>query len=352
MLYARYPQTWWFRNLSMNLVIPIDNQHSYRSIPRNQDLKLSIANRCNWPSRTLVIDHAGNCFVCQCEAWLPISVGRITDFDSLEAVWQSPTAQYLQQDINDGKFTHCAVDRCGIVDHDNILNEFTIYINIDPSCNLACPSCRKDSIMIAEGELYERRLAEVNHVVALLEKFDQPTRIVMSGNGDPLASAIMRPLIKQFRPRPNQKIRLFTNGLLLEKQLADSTILNHIDQFMLSIDAGSAPVYENVRRPGRFDVLLRNLTWLKTLNRNVSLNFVLQQANWHDLENFIQLAQRFNYWTNITRLEDWGTWAGFEDQDVIGNTEHPDHLLALQELRRVYALYPQANWGSSLPVTV
>ena len=78
----------------MKLVIPIDNQHSYRSIPRNQDLKLKITNRCNWPSRTLVIDHAGNCFVCQCEAWLPVSVGNITDFDTLEAVWQSPTALY------------------------------------------------------------------------------------------------------------------------------------------------------------------------------------------------------------------------------------------------------------------
>ena len=334
----------------MKLVIPIDNQHSYRSIPRNQDLKLEIANRCNWPSRTLVIDHAGNCFVCQCEAWLPVSIGHITDFDSLESVWRSPTAQYLQQDINDKKFTHCAVDRCGIIHNNNILDEYTIYINIDPSCNLACPSCRKDSIMIADGDVYERRLAEVKHVVALLENFDQPTRIVMSGNGDPLASAIMRPLIKQFRPRHNQRIRLFTNGLLLEKQLADSTVLNSIDQFMLSIDAGSEQVYENVRRPGRFDVLMRNLQWLKPLGRNVSLNFVLQQANWHDLENFLQLAEQFGYWPNITRLEDWNTWTGFANQDVIGNSEHPDHLLAVQELRRVHAKYPTAGWGSSLPL--
>lgn len=334
----------------INLIIPIDNQHSYRNIPRNQDLKLSIANQCNWPSRTLLIDHAGNCFVCQCEAWLPVSVGRITDFESLEAVWQSPTAQYLQQDINNKKFTHCAVDRCGIIHNNNILDEYTIYINIDPSCNLACPSCRKDSIMIADGEVYGRRLAEVHHVIALLEKFDQPTRIVMSGNGDPLASAIMRPLIKQFRPSPNQRIRLFTNGLLLEKQLADSTVLNSIDQFMLSIDAGSEPVYENVRRPGRFDVLLHNLTWLKALDRHVSLNFVLQQANWHDLENFLQLAEQFGCYTNITRLEDWGTWTGFANQDVIGNVEHPDHLLAVQELRRVHAMYPTAGWGASLPI--
>ena len=85
-------------------------------------------------------------------------------------------------------------------------------------------------------------------------------------------------------------------------------------------------------------------------SRTVSLNFVLQQANWHDLENFVNLSKQFGYWANITRLEDWSTWAGFEDQDVIGNPEHSDHLLAVQELCRVSALYPTAGWGAGLPI--
>ena len=47
----------------MQFVIPIANQHSYNSIPRNADLKLSIDNACNAPSRQLVIDWKGDCFV-------------------------------------------------------------------------------------------------------------------------------------------------------------------------------------------------------------------------------------------------------------------------------------------------
>lgn len=334
------------------MIIPIANQHSYNSIPRNRDLKLDIKNRCNWPHYTLLVDHAGHCFICQCEAWLPISVGHIRDFERLEDVWDNQIARDLQYDITSKKFTHCAVDRCGIVDHDNILDQYTVYINIDPSCNLACPSCRSEAIMISQGLDYQRRLADVEHLVTLLENFHENTRIIMSGNGDPLASTIMRPLIHKFRPKSNHHIRLFTNALLLEKQLADSTVLSHIDQFLISIDAGSPAVYEVVRRPGRFAVLESNLQWLHTLQKQVGLNFVVQQANWHDIENFIVLAQRFGFHPNITRLEDWGTWPDFEDQDVIGNTGHPDHLLALQELRRVYSLYPQAGWGSSLPVLV
>jgi MoaA/NifB/PqqE/SkfB family radical SAM enzyme len=171
----------------------------------------------------------------------------------------------------------------------------------------------------------------------------------MSGNGDPLASAIMRPLIKEFRPSANQRIRLFTNGLLLQKQLADSSVLDSIDEFSISVDAGSAQVYEQVRFPGRFDVLLNNLEWLSTLNRRVTMNFVLQQSNWHDLENFIELCLRLRFLPNITCVEDWGTWIDFSAHNVIGNAEHADHYLALQELRRVYNKYHnQAHWGSNI----
>jgi MoaA/NifB/PqqE/SkfB family radical SAM enzyme len=276
-------------------------------------------------------------------------VGKITNFKRLEDVWQSPTARHLQQDIDSGKFTHCAVNHCGIVQGVNYTDEYVVYIDIDPSCNLVCPSCRKGNIMITEGELYKHRLAEVQHVISLLNKFEQPVRIVMSGNGDPLASAIMRPLIKEFKPKSNQKIRLFTNGLLLEKQLADSTALDYIDEFSISIDAGSAAVYEKVRFPGRFAVLVNNLKWLSQLNRQVTMNFVLQQTNWHDIENFIQFSLEFKFFPNITQLQDWGTWNDFTEHDVIGNVGHPDHFLALRELRRVYNKYrSQARWGSSL----
>lgn len=335
------------------MIIPIANRHSYNAIPRNKDLKLAINNSCNWPHNTLLVDHAGNCFVCQCEAWLPVSVGHITEFDSLEDIWTSPAARALQEDIDTKKFTHCAVDRCGILHHDNLLSEYTIYINIDPSCNLVCPSCRRDAVMYTQGPDYERRLNEVKHLVDLLQKFKYQTRIVMSGNGDPLASAIMRPLIHNFQPLSTQRIRLFTNGLLLEKQLENSSIFQHIDQYLISVDAGSQAVYEKVRRPGKFEVLLKNFEWLSQQQRQATVNFVVQQANWHDIENFVQLCLRFKFTPNITRLEDWGTWDDFADQDVIGNVEHPDHLLALQELRRVYALHKhQAIWGAGLPVSV
>ena len=334
--------------------VPSDNQLSYRSIPRNKDLGYTITNHCDFPSRTLVVDRHGYCFVCACEAWLPISVGHITDFASLADIWNSPTARELQADIDSKKFTHCAVDRCGVMEKDirsaelcgreNQGNDvYYLSINIDDSCNLRCPSCRNDLVMITSGSEFDQRLQMVQHLVSLLENFDQPLHLVMSGNGDPLASNIMRPLLHRWRPKSNQTIRLFTNGLLLRKQLTDNNIVNNITQYFISIDAGSAAVYEQVRQPGRFDVLLDNFDFLRDLvqqtGAHVLLKFVLQEANYNDMENFVDLCQHYQFRGVINRLEDWGTWKQFAEQDVIGNTQHVYHNQAMTNLRDIYHRY-------------
>jgi len=335
------------------MIIPIANQHSYKSIPRNAQLGHHIDYRCNSPSRRLVVDWKGDCFVCGCEAWLPISPGKITDFENLADVWAHPTSVALQKDIDSGAFTHCAVDRCGVMHRNLVDTRYSVSINVDESCNLACPSCRDHSIMISAGEEYELKLAQVQHTRRLLEKFDKPCHIVMSGNGDPLASSIMRPLIKEFQPGKNQTIRLFTNGLLLEKQLSDSPILDHITEYFISIDAGSAEVYHDVRRPGNWSVLMRNLEWLKQTSQRtgaeVLLKFVLQAANHHDVQNFCEVCISFGFNGVVNRLEDWGTWPSFVQHDVVGNADHPQHAAAIKNLRQAHDLYAdRIQFNSSL----
>ena len=337
----------------MSLIIPIENQHSYSSIQRNQQLNYTVENHCNAPSRVLVVDWKGDCFLCSCEAWLPISAGKISNFAKLADIWTSITAKELQQDIADKKYTHCAVDRCGVL-HANIIQDpYLISINVDESCNLRCPSCRRETIMLSSGPEYERKLKEVNHIVDLLEQFEEPAHIVMSGNGDPLASAIMRPLIHRFKPRDNQTIRLFTNGLLMKKQLTDSTIVDHITQYFISIDAGSKQVYERVRLGGKWELLIDNLKFLQPIAANnkaeVLLKFVLQKDNYNDMKNFAELCIKMGFQGVINRLEDWGTWDAFQTEDVIGNKLHPDHTQAVAQLKNVYKEYcNKIQFNSSL----
>ena len=337
------------------MIIPIENQLSYKSIPRNKDLGLTIANSCDFVSRVLVVDRAGECFICACEAWLPLSVGNILDFGTLQDIWLTPAAVTLQQDIAQKKFTHCAVDRCGILHNDQRAVDYTgrrdvddcyyISINIDDSCNLQCPSCRSDLKMETSGSDFDRKSKMVDHLIQLLEKFDQPAHVIMTGNGDPLASAIMRPLLHNYRPPENQTIRLFTNGLLLEKQLSNNPIVNNVSQYFISIDAGTKEVYERVRLGGHHKQLLKNFDFLRglidTTGATVLLKFVLQRDNWADMEAFILLCKRYNFNGVINRLEDWGTWNNFSEHDVIGNIHHEEHASALVELKRIYSIvYP------------
>lgn len=310
-------------------------------MPRGRTSTTAITNSCEIPYKTLSIDLNSNCFICNCDGWLPIPVGKVQDFDSLEDVWNSPIAKVLQKNIDDKKFTWCAVEHCGIKRNSIRQQIFELVINIDESCNLQCPSCRRDKIMHINGLAVEQKTDAIIRIMSWLEKFEHPIRIRMSGNGDPLASVIMRPLIKNYQPLPKQHIELFTNGLLIKKQLADAAILPNIEQFLISVDAGSAEVYQKVRVGGSWDVLLENFKFLEDcgFSNRVILKFAVQKNNYQDLQNFIDCCLRYGFNANIHQLDDWGTWNNnrvdnpdewtiingiFSDHQV-ANSQHPEY---------------------------
>lgn len=297
----------------------------FANYPRGQDWPLPINNHCDQPFKTLNVDLNGDCYLCMCEAHLPISVGNILDFDNLKDIWLNPVAKQLQSTITNRTFDYCAVQHCGITNQSIVMPTYHVGFNIDESCNLACPTCRRSTINHTSGAVYEQRLKQVNHFVGLINQFEDPIRITMSGNGDPLASMIMRPLVLNWRPKANQSIKLHTNGLLMQKLLPDSAILSGISEFHISVDAGSKQVYEQVRRPGKFDILQQNLSWLQ-LNRGsarVTLLFVVSDANVHDIVNFAELCDQYQFRGEYTKLDNWGTFDQFELHDV----SHPDHAL-------------------------
>lgn len=306
--------------------------------PRGKDWPGLITNHCDQPFKTLNIDTSGNCYLCRCEGHLPISVGNILDFDQLEDVWLNDCAKQLQQTITDRTFTYCAVQHCGIINQNIMMPSYHIGINIDESCNLACPTCRRSAINHTNGPVYEQRLKMVNHLVKLINAFKLPMRIVMSGNGDPLASSIIRPLLLNWQPQQNQTIKLHTNGLLMKKLLPDSTIFKNISEFFISVDAGTKEVYEQVRQPGKFEMLEENLLWLsdnRPRGANITLSCVISSANATDIINFSTLCARFGFNGEYTKLDNWGTFDDYNNHDVITNKDHPLHLETVRQLKEV-----------------
>lgn len=326
-------------------------QFKLRSMPRGANYKDGVTNNsCNAPHRVVVVDWKSNCFICIADGFLPIPVGQVSDFNSIDDVWNSETAKVIQKDIADKKFTWCAVDQCSIRKKDININPAQLHLNIDESCNLSCPSCRRETIMHTSGELVERKTKDVERVLSWLDQYKDPIHIVFSGNGDPLASTIIRPLVRNFTPKENHTFTLHTNGLLIKKQLDDSKIFPNITVFSISTDAGSKPVYEKVRRGGSWEVLIENLEYLVAKGKApmTRLNFVLQNDNYADLDNFVALAEKYQFRCDIGELTNWGTWntqkviepdaytianGTFVDHNIL-DPKHPNHNACREVLRR------------------
>ena len=337
--------------------MPLAPQYQFKldSMPRGKDLGIPITHTCNVPTQAVSVDFALNCLVCYCDGWLPVPVGTVNQFDSLESVWNSPLAQEIQQDVLDKKYTWCAVDHCGVVRHNQFLDRANLAINVDDSCNLACPSCRRDKIMLDKGPEFERRLHALETVLGWLEKYTDPITVTLGGNGDPLASHIIRPLFHNYQPKPNQDFVIHTNGLLLRKQLETSAILPHISAIKLSVDAGTSITYEKVRRGGSWLALIDNLDFIRTmgLEKLTTLKFCLQQANYLEVPKFVELCETYGFRAHIHQLDDWGTWSDimpanpdtwtlkngiFQDHNVL-DTRHPGHAECMSILRHIQTNY-------------
>ena len=309
-------------------------------MPRGKNYKTAIVNSCNMTSRHITVDAESNCILCACDGWLPIPVGKVSDFNSLEEVWDSPVAKMLQDDINQKKFTWCAVEHCGVLHQPIDRTGYSININIDDSCNLACPSCRREPLMINSGPEYDKKVVEVGRILNWLENFNHPITISLGGSGDALASNILRKLVREYVPKPDQQFIITTNGLLIKKIIPESNILPNIKLLSISVDAASASVYEQVRRPGKWEVLLENLHWAAENNIPTQLNFVVQKTNFKEIPAFAELCNQLKFRGTLQALSDWGTWnfqpvknpdaytivnGTYLDHDV-ANPEHPEHL--------------------------
>ena len=301
--------------------VPPHLLHAYNLYDRTA--KTGITNTCNYPHKVVTIDTQGECMLCGCDGWLPISAGKIESFNNLEDVWQTNVAKRLQQDIDSKKFTWCSVDACGIRKENRIKQQHYISINVDESCNLACPSCRRSKINRTSGNEYESRLLKTKHLVKLINKFDHPMEIMMSGNGDPFASLIYRPLLLEMEPKENIRLRLLTNGLLLKKLMPRMKSKKNVKHLDISIDAGDSETYEKVRLGGKWSTLLENLDYVKeNVDCAVTLKFVLQKDNIDSVDNFVRLMEQYGFNGNIMPIENWGAMDNFAEHDVFAS-DHP-----------------------------
>lgn len=316
------------------------NRHG-TGINFNKDLGLK-GRYCYHPFNTITVDSAGDVYMCVCQAWLPISVGKIWEFETLEDIVSSVRAREIQASILDGSYRYCDEGSCSLILSNDLSERIDhrpdtvnwINFAIDSSCNLTCPSCRKEFIFTSEGPEFDHKVKLVEHLVKLIENQDHFIKFTLSGDGDPFASLIYRHFLSKLdvKDKSNVEIEIVTNGILAKAHWHKmSGIYNNVVRFKISFDAGSEQVYNITRRGGDWNKLLESskymIKWKQKHYSQMQLtsNFVVQQANYKDMLTYVELCDKLGFdEINFQKIDDWGTFSDYAST-AVWQPSHPEH---------------------------
>lgn len=309
-----------------------------------------------------IFDHT--MYMC-CPQWLPDNLGNP---NHVEKNWYSRKANQIRESIVDGSYKFCNENRCpklnglkegkthGFISREEFKANLDRYVdapirsvkfNFDQSCNLMCPSCRKEKINY-EGEQRARTEELINNIEEQMGEGLE--RIETSGSGDPFFSRTFRKWLMTFdlSKYPNLKhIHLHTNGTLWNKSNWDRMKKVHpfVKSCEISVDAACKDTYENkTRLGGKWDDIINNLNYIATLPflQDVVLSFVVQYDNYKEMAAFYELGEKIFGETNknwrifFNRVVNWGTFTADEFKEVdICNPEHPEYVLLMDEYSKL-----------------
>lgn len=311
---------------------------------------LNIETKCPRPFDTITIDKNGNCFACECSGWLPIPVGNL-QIQEIDEILQSEKIKQIRQSISDGTYRYCDNNLCSYLldtrdgiklwkkENPEILIK-NLRLGIDDSCNLSCPSCRTKQIFEKRGTKLKARIKIAKKIIKYLKNTKNNIVVHIGSDGDPFASLVYRYFLKNCPRKDNISFSIQTNGLLIEKMFnKNKWIFKKCLTVGLSIDGCTRDTYSKLRRGGNFEMLCKNLEFLKKIKEHsyfqLIFHCVVQLENYKEMTEYIQFAKKYSadrVWFN--RIVDWKTYQNFKNYDVV-DTDHDMNNDFKKELSKV-----------------
>jgi len=309
---------------------------------------LGIKERCPRPVDTVLIDKQGSCYACECTSWLPQSIGNL-QIKSLDQIIGGGTHKHLQESIADGTYRYCNEHQCSYIKSGAVPGGSPKHIQhlrlaIDDSCNLRCPSCRRDLVFHKEGSAYNLGIRLADKINDWLSACGHPVQVHIGSDGDPFASHVYRHFMENTPHRNNITYSILTNGLLFQEFHKNIPhVINSVKELGVSIDGASKETYERLRLGGKWDKINDGLRCMSELKQELGfrfiLHFVVQKNNYHELENMVRLGEEYQVdrvW--FSRIQDWNTLSDFDHHNIF-NPEHPEH----QNLHRQLEMLGKLN---------
>ena len=326
---------------------------------------------CSRPFEAMETTPSGLVYMC-CPAWLPTPIGTLDH--GLDELWRNTTAAEIRGSIVDGSFRHCSRLACAAITGRSLMPRESeeaqaiiaafdpgveqlpapkeIILSHDRSCNLSCPSCRKETIVV--GKAKQQRLDDMVDD-KLLPALREADRVYITGSGDPFGSAHFRRLIKRLTRAdfPNLLFHLHTNAQLWDKRAWDDLDLaGRVETAHISIDAAEPEAYSILRRGGTFERLLKNLAFVKALRESgelthLTISMVVQQLNFRQMPAFVRLGKAHAVdEISFQMIRNWGTYSAAEFKDQYVGRSHPDFPELLRVLEAPELRLPGVDIGN------
>ncbi len=299
-----------------------------RGRPETRAVPLDLVKRrtgppitCTTPWTTLeVVDPDGKARQC-CSAWTVGDRGNVHD-TSLDALWNgdgyrsarrvmageelSALCNPICNRLHDRAFAETALKIVSGTDA-FVRNQLLVAEDIAERREVArgkplelilCPStyCNYDCIMCQHGRSPRRDLPDrvLDEAEALLPTLRSLTFL----GGEPLANPRTMKFLRDFdvATLPDLRVDLVTNGSLLGERALSKLGRSPFGDVTISLNAGTADVYEKVQRGLGLSEILANVDALIELRRShprwfgITLSFVVQPTNAHTLVDFAKIA--------------------------------------------------------------
>jgi MoaA/NifB/PqqE/SkfB family radical SAM enzyme len=343
-------------------------------------MKDDLATRfCDHPWTFLEIQEKGlyNC----CPRWVNHNrIGDLTPTLDFYEEWNSKKSRAFRRSILDGSFCMCNKTECPMIQNKQLptrqdimdgkhgdklkfILEYelevadppeTINLCYDKSCNLRCPSCRKNLIQYtlkSNPEKYKTTLMINKRLLRMIHSKPHSVNLNITGSGDPFGSPSFFELLKKIDPKKNPLITINfqTNGVLWDEARWNQleTIHSLPVSAIISLDGGIKEHYDKVRVGGNWDRLQKNLHFIGSLGlTSIRLDMCVQRNNYKSIPEFIQIAQAHDFGSYTSRIFNWGHMNEKEfNEHNIFDTRHPEHQEFLEILNADYH-HHKHDWGN------
>jgi pyruvate-formate lyase-activating enzyme len=266
---------------------------------------------CEVAWKTVTVVAGGGVFTCLCADWTNLQIGNLMEKPLEDIYRDSLNLQKIRNSILDGEFGYCKENHCNMLN--NLSDRFLpwnvnppvlpveIYLGIDENCNLKCQSCRSGlQFSSTVNPQVEYMLESLGNSY---RNFNQKTHIVCDGSGDIFTSKAYENFLYSDRVPDCWEFSIVTNGNLISKRRQQfEKLRGRFRNIMVSTDAGTSETYKKIRG-GNYEMVLEGLELMAELGIKISLQYVLQAGNCNDLLEFKKLANKYNAWFQIQKMD-------------------------------------------------